>query len=136
MEPVTVGPGRGRPPRILVVEDDDDVRLALREILEVSGFEVVEAPNGRVAVREFVEQPVDLVVADIFMPEMDGIELIRELRRFLPYVPIVAVSGGGKRHDRTAVLAAVGLGADAALEKPFTLQHFVFVVRQTLGAFG
>src|SRR5690349_18626923 len=80
-------------PTILVVDDDEDVRELLRRTLAKAGFAVVTAIHGADALRVFRSQPFNMVVTDVIMPEMDGLELIRVLRREQSFVNIVAMSG-------------------------------------------
>jgi len=80
--------------RILVTDDEDQIRAMLRHALESSGHEVLEANNGEEGVRIYQKQPADLVITDILMPEKEGLESIRELRRLNPAVRIIAISGG------------------------------------------
>ena len=82
--------------RILVVDDEDEIRMMLRQILEMEGYEVSDAANGRMAVNLFRNDPTDLIITDIIMPEKDGIETITELRRDYPDVKIIAITGGGR----------------------------------------
>jgi len=70
--------------RVLLIDDDPLVRNILRQILELDGHMVVDAANGAVAMQRWSEQPADLIVTDILMPEKDGLEVIRELRRQCP----------------------------------------------------
>jgi CheY-like chemotaxis protein len=118
--------------RILVVDDDEQLRLLARVVLEGQGFEVVEAGNGREALNLFAEQAADVVVTDLYMPEEDGLELIQEIRRYIPRVPIVATSGGGRYQDLSALHAAGVLGADEVLEKPFSVENLVSAVRRCI----
>jgi CheY-like chemotaxis protein len=118
--------------RILVVDDDEQLRLLARIVLEGQGFDVVEAGNGREALHAFAEQAADVVVTDLYMPEEDGLELIQEIRRYIPRVPIVATSGGGRYQDLSALHAAGVLGADEVLEKPFSVENLVSAVRRCL----
>jgi CheY-like chemotaxis protein len=96
---------------ILVVDDEPDLRFVLRRVLEMAGHHVVEAGNGADALASVRRAPPDLVVTDVMMPVMNGVELIRELRDdpATKDIPIVAVSGHG-------YLAAA---ADAVVPKPF-----------------
>lgn len=82
--------------RILVIDDEPQVRAMLRQMLEREGYEVVEAEEGEEGMRRYREQPVDLVITDILMPQKEGIETIRALRRTNPGVKIIAISGGGR----------------------------------------
>jgi CheY-like chemotaxis protein len=80
--------------RILIIDDEAAVRDSLRGYLERVGYEVLEAPNGRVGLRLHKEKPVDLIITDIFMPDGDGIEVIRAVRRTAPQLKVITVSGG------------------------------------------
>jgi len=81
--------------RILLIDDDAPVRRTLRKMLERQGYEVEEAPDGKAGLTLYQENPADLIITDLIMPEMEGIETIMELRRRFPDVKIIAMSGGG-----------------------------------------
>ena len=81
--------------KILVIDDDKNIRSLLRDFLERDGYEVMEAENGKVGLKLFRENGADLVITDLIMPEKEGIETIRELRRDFSDVKIIAISGGG-----------------------------------------
>jgi len=105
--------------RILVIDDDGEVRRMVKETLARAGHEVLEASNGRDGVQMFGEEPRELVITDIFMPEKERLETIRELRILYPEVKIVAMSGGIAAMDSSASLRlARGLGADRTIPKP------------------
>ena len=87
-------------PRILLVDDDELLRGAIHQILVGAGYDVGDASNGRVAVREYRRQRCDVVIMDIIMPDEEGLGTIRELRRVDPNVKIIAISGGG--HGKAA----------------------------------
>ena len=80
--------------RILLIDDDPLARNILRQILELDGHMVVDAANGAVAMQRWSEQPADLIVTDILMPEKDGLEVIRGLRRQCPQLKVIAVDHG------------------------------------------
>lgn len=80
--------------RILIIDDDNSVRDVLRQMLEREGYEVDEACNGDDGVRIFSEHRQDLVITDILMPGMGGVQTIMELRLLSPDVKIIAISGG------------------------------------------
>ncbi len=104
---------------ILLVEDTDIVRFALSTLLKASGHRVTEACDGIAAMIAIQDVRFDIVVTDVFMPGMDGIELIRQLRDSHPDVKIVAISGGGaNQRVNFAIDMASKLGADMALQKP------------------
>lgn len=123
--------------RILLIDDEDLVRATLRYALERAGHSVVEAGNGREGIAILDRGGIDLMVTDIVMPEMEGIETIRTVRREHPEVKIVAMSG-------VAVVAvdflelAGRLGADEILRKPFSAKTLTDAVERILprGAAG
>ncbi|MRR37146.1 response regulator [bacterium] len=80
--------------RILLIDDDDNVREVIRQMLESGGYEVEDAPSGFEGVKRFREHGADLVITDIVMAGMDGVETIMELRLISPEVKIIAISGG------------------------------------------
>jgi DNA-binding NtrC family response regulator len=120
-------------PCILVVDDDPDVRAALHVMLQGTGYEIVEAVDGRDAMKRFNERAPSVVVTDVFMPEMDGLELLLKLRDIVPRVPVIVISGGGRHRDTTVARTARALGAIEVLTKPFTLDDIVNAVRRVLG---
>jgi CheY-like chemotaxis protein len=114
---------------ILVVEDADHLRRAIGETLELRGYDVSFARSGKEAVRICQERVIDLVITDLVMADMDGVELIRSLRQSHSNLPIVAISGAS-----TDVLKiAIALGAVGALEKPFTPGDLLAMVDKILG---
>jgi two-component system response regulator FlrC len=115
---------------ILVVEDADDLRRAVGEILEQAGHEVVLAESGKKAVQLCQEKTFDLVITDLSMPDMDGIELIRTLRVTHEDLPMVAMSGTFTGHF---LKIATALGAVGTLEKPFKRGPLLAVVDKSLG---
>ena len=115
--------------RLLIIEDDFNIRLWMSSILENDGHEVVDAENGRAGMELFDPAQIDLVVTDIVMPEQEGIETIGAIRHLCRSVPIIAMSGSPVR---TYLSAAVKLGADAMLPKPFTAARLIAEVDQLL----
>jgi len=109
--------------RILVIDDEAEVRRAVASFLRGLGHEVLSAANGREAIATLATGPVDLLVTDINMPEMDGIEIVSSLREAASQVPIIAMSGGGLFDKGMLLDSAQALGADRALEKPFDLEE-------------
>ena len=106
--------------RILVADDDQDVRAALRAALEVEGYEVEAVANGERAMQAHEKRPADVLITDLFMPERDGFETVKYFRARNPGMWIVAISGW-KRSQKTDHLAvALQAGADVILRKPFT----------------
>jgi DNA-binding response OmpR family regulator len=119
--------------RILVIDDDDDVRRAIRRHLESDGHEVVEAPHGKAGMKLFRDRPTDLVVTDLFMPEQEGLETIRELRRSFENPKILVVTGAAPGGAFDFRAQATLLGAGAALSKPFTREELLTAVHALLG---
>jgi hypothetical protein len=101
--------------RILVADDEAGVRGFLRTALEQGGYEVIEAEDGKQALRQARAGGVDLVITDIIMPEQEGIETIQALRKEIPGIGIIAISG---RFEGPYLKMAGVLGADAVLAKP------------------
>lgn len=118
---------------ILIIDDEPGILRILRRILEDAGHTVTEAPDGRVALRQFEGKPADLVITDIFMPAMDGIELLVNLRRSFPDARVLAMSGGGLLSRDQALGDASLLGADEILQKPFSKEEVLAAVDRTLG---
>ncbi len=101
------------PVRVLLVEDDDDNRELMAEVLATSGFEVVSAASGRDGLRSLSERSVDVIVTDVGMPGMGGLELAAAAKRVAPSVPVIVVTGWAEREDIASARAV-----DAVLVKP------------------
>lgn len=101
--------------RVLLVEDDDDNRELMSEVLETAGYEVVTAASGAEGLRKLSEQPVDVVITDVGMPGMSGLEVACAAKRIAPTVPVVVVTGYAERED---IRASRGREVDAVLVKP------------------
>jgi len=117
---------------ILVVEDEDGVRLVVQTALEDAGFQVTTAANGLEASRLLSAAEFALVLTDVIMPDRDGIEVIGELRRRHPDVPVIAMSGGGRLPCEGYLTIARHLGAHAILQKPFTSEQLMATVTRLL----
>jgi CheY-like chemotaxis protein len=123
--------------RILVIDDDPAVGLATQLLLEREGFEVVVAKDGRSGVSAAREQSFAVVMVDIFMPEMDGLETIKALRANNADQPIVAVSGalaGGPTEAPDFLSAATKLWGIKTLHKPFRPSDLTRVIQEALAA--
>ncbi len=115
---------------ILVVDDEENIRHTLRGVLADEGFEVLEAPDGRRALELLRQVAPRLAIVDVWMPEMDGIELVERMRNQAPGVPIIVISGHGTIETAVRVIR---LGAFDFLEKPFPLEALLSVVGRALG---
>jgi CheY-like chemotaxis protein len=118
--------------RILIIDDDDQFRGMLRQVLGREGYEVVEARDGKEGIVRYRATPTDLVITDILMPEQEGLQTIRELRHAFPQVKIIAVSGGGAKGTLNFLKTAEMLGAQRALRKPFDLEELRRAIRDIL----
>jgi two-component system chemotaxis response regulator CheY len=118
---------------ILIVEDNADQRALTEMILGDEGYTVWSAANGAEALRLLAASPIDCIVTDLFMPEMDGVELIAEARSLYPSTKVIAVSG--RELGRTNYLdAAAMIGADVTLKKPVSPEDLVAALRRLLGS--
>ena len=117
---------------ILVIDDDSQVRLMLRKILESEGYTVTDASVGKEGIECYRENQADLIITDIIMPEKEGIETIIELKKEYPDVKIIAMSGGGKISADNYLETAKIFGASRIMEKPFTQQAMVSIVKELL----
>lgn len=121
--------------KILVIDDDPSMRRATARALEAAGHTVAAHENGRGAVQEIEKQPPDLLVTDIFMPEMEGLETIREARKRQPGLPIIAISGASFEDlDLDYLAIAEKFGAVASLKKPFRPAELIELVNRLLAA--
>lgn len=120
-------------PRILLVDDDDTFRKALRMSLARMGHDVVEARDGKEAVRLIREDPPDVMITDLVMPEKEGLETIDEVRRQYPDLKIIAMSGGGRVNGSDYLKIARAMGADRVLAKPFSVDEIAASLAELLG---
>ncbi|HJW85927.1 MAG TPA: response regulator [Candidatus Brocadiaceae bacterium] len=121
--------------QILIVDDDHHVREILRLFLERHGYRVSEAPNGYEAVEACRSSKFDLIIADIYMPGMDGIKSIEALHKFSPETKVVAISGGESCHfftSSTQLNTALYKGALVTLTKPIKEGELVDVVKKII----
>jgi CheY-like chemotaxis protein len=117
--------------RILVVDDNEDMRLTMKALLEDEGYEVELAANGREAFEVQSARPAHVLVTDLFMPDADGFETIQRFRKEFPEIRIIAMSGGGStpvlRTDHLPVASEIG--AHATLRKPFPFEKLLDALR-------
>ena len=114
--------------RILVVDDDATVSEIVARYLERDGYAVETVADGRVALERALAEPPDLVVLDLMLPGMDGLDVCRRLRALAP-VPIVILTARGQEADR---IVGLELGADDYVSKPFSTKELVARVRAVL----
>ena len=114
--------------KVLVIDDDRDFRTMLCARLEKSGFDVSQAEDGVKGIRAFQNEPVNLVITDIIMPEKEGMETILELKKINPSVKIIAISGGGRSVPEDYLNIAEYFGAIKSFKKPFDMTEFINTV--------
>ena len=118
--------------RILVIDDAATVRELLDQMLRLSGHDVLVAANGKEGIDQLRRHPVELVITDLFMPEKEGLETIRELRRDFPSIPIIAMSGEPGMPSLLGI--AKRFGALRTVEKPFDRTEMMTAVEEALRA--
>lgn len=115
---------------ILVIDDQEPIRALLREILEGAGHEVLEASNGRLGLDLYRKRAADLVITDIDMPEMNGLDMMLELTRNFFNVKVIAMSGG--LASKSVLDVAKLLGARQTFHKPFAMEQLLSAVQYDL----
>jgi CheY-like chemotaxis protein len=119
---------------VLIVEDNSDVRLGYRFLLETAEFRVIDASDGGQALERLAAEHVDVILTDIYMPETDGIALIDAVRRRPGRQPaIIAMSGAPHHAYRSSLQAARYLGADLTMVKPLDGQELIRAIRSLMG---
>jgi two-component system response regulator (stage 0 sporulation protein F) len=112
---------------ILIIDDEETIRVLLRSALQAEGYEVVEAVNGREGLERYRHKPADLVITDILMPELNGLDMLLELTREFLHAKVIAISGAGEKKHLLDV--AKLLGARQTFQKPFGIQQLLGAVR-------
>jgi len=115
---------------ILIIDDEEIIRVLLRSALEEAGYEVTEAANGREGLELYRHRPMDLVITDIVMPEMNGLDMLLELTREFLHTKVIAISGA--EGEKNVLDVAKLLGARQTFQKPFSMPHLLGAVRYEL----
>jgi two-component system response regulator (stage 0 sporulation protein F) len=115
---------------ILIIDDEEPVRVLLRFALEAAGYEVTEAANGRQGLELYRQRPTDLVITDILMPVMNGLDILLELTREFLHAKVIAISGA--RGEQNVLDVAKLLGARQTFQKPFSMPQLLQAVRYEL----
>lgn len=116
--------------RILVIDDEAPMRALLSTVLQSAGHEVAQAANGREGLASYRQRPAELVIVDMLMPELNGLDTILELTREFLNVKVIAISGVGG--DQSMLNTARLLGAGQTLCKPFGIEKLLYAVRYEL----
>jgi excisionase family DNA binding protein len=115
--------------RIMVVDDEASIRDLLAKTLALAEYEVDSAPDGRAALERIRLRPYDLLMTDLKMPQLDGLSLIREVRRLQPEIPIVIITGYS---TEASAIEAINLGVTGYLTKPFRVPKVLAVAAKAL----
>lgn len=116
-------------PNLLIVDDEKGYREVLSVVFEAEGYSVSTAPHGRAAVNYLKKQPVDLILSDVRMPDMDGIELLKKVRSIDSDIGVVMMTAFGTINTARE---AFKLGADDFIQKPFSNDELKMIIRRTL----
>jgi DNA-binding response OmpR family regulator len=119
--------------RVLIIDDDEQIRVLLQQMMQWAGFDVLVAENGKIAMQMQSRQPADLVITDLIMPEQEGLETISRLKKEYAGIKIIAISGGGRIGPEAYLPAALELGADKVFSKPIYVQEVLAAVKELLG---
>lgn len=118
---------------ILVIDDDASILSLFGRFLESAGYSVALAPDGRTGLRLLKPQKPDLIITDIMMPEMDGLELLMKIKKQHPEIPVIAISGGMKIRPSNFLPQAKEFGARHVFIKPVELSELLNTVQKLLG---
>lgn len=118
--------------KILLIDDEANILFMLKKMLERYGYETELALNGAEGIEKFKKSNPDLVITDIIMPEKEGLETIREMKRIKSDLKIIAMSGGGKVSAENYLTIAKIFGASKLIAKPFTIKDMLSAVRELL----
>ncbi len=118
--------------RILIIDDEVQIRKMLRQLFEREGYEVFDASDGNEGLKLYRKNPADIVITDLVMPEKEGIETIKELYQEFPDVKIIAISGGGRIVPEHYLEIAKKFGAVRTFSKPFESKDLLMAVKELL----
>lgn len=118
---------------VLVVDDEPAIVEYLQDILELERFNVLKASSGETAIQVLNDSPVDVIVSDITMPGMSGLELLAEVKEKFPYLPVILVTGNVSKFSPQSLISA---GADAFFAKPFKNKELSYTLRQVLAKYS
>jgi DNA-binding response OmpR family regulator len=118
--------------KLLVIDDDAGLRAVIASTFARLGYDVRSAEDGRTGLAKFADEPADLVITDIYMPDVEGIQAILQLKAGRKAPKVVAISGGGGCGGLDALRLARGVGADATARKPLSMSGLVRLVQDLL----
>lgn len=118
--------------KILIIDDEELIRKLLRKVLEKNGYDVMDACNGNQGIQLIKEHGPDLVITDLIMPEKEGLETIKEIKKINPAIKIIAISGGGAVNPGIYLKLAQKLGAHQSFVKPIDNNELILTVKHLL----
>jgi CheY-like chemotaxis protein len=118
--------------RVLIVDDDPAVLLTVQLVLSSSGYQVTTAPDGKRALFLMDKFDPDLVLTDLIMPEMDGVQTITEIRKTRPDLKIIAMSGGARMGNINILQKAKEVGANVVISKPFEMTELTSLIDESV----
>lgn len=118
--------------KILLIDDDREVRLSIRTVLESVGHEVIDCASAAEGMSAAKNNAFDAAIVDLILPDVDGLEVISEMRKNLPNLKVIAISGGGEMLKKSYLPVAEAFGAIASLEKPFEAQTLIDAVNNAV----
>ena len=121
---------------ILIIDDDEKFRVMLRNMLERANYDVAEACEGGEGIRVALGRHFHLAIVDLIMPEKEGIETIMEMRKILPNLKIIAISGGGRMKPESLLQAAKTMGAHQTFTKPIDQEEMLGAVKELILGVG
>jgi DNA-binding response OmpR family regulator len=119
-------------PKILIIDDDELIRLTCRNILKKIECDVIEAENGVQGLAQFKKERPSIVITDLLMPDKEGLETISEIKGSDKSVRIIAISGGGSTNNMSFLNIAKLMGADIILKKPFKPDELLGAIKTLL----
>lgn len=119
--------------KILIIDDEPQIQNMLKKLLKEEGYDVFSASDGNEGINMYRANPYDLVITDIIMPEKEGLETIRELKKIDPDVKIIVMTGGSNKYSSDMYLElGVKFGAITAFEKPIRRNELLKKIREIL----
>ncbi len=118
--------------KILIIDDEPPVRKMLRKLLEKSNYYVWEADNGKQGIESYKKNNPDLIITDLIMPEKEGLETIKGIKKMNPDMKIIAISGGGFIDPKTYLYMAEKFGAEKTFAKPVNNEELLLTVKNLL----
>ena len=116
--------------KILLIDDEESVRYAISRYLKKSGFDVIALEDGFKVDRTLEAIDIDIIITDLIMPNVEGLEIIQKLKEKFPSLPIIAISGGGRNMDISILEYAGIFGADVTLPKPINEEKLVQHIKE------